>query len=103
MTTEHQRIALEDRIKKEKAKVQAILDKMTNMDQEFTEVDMREINVLKQSVKACQSSLAKLQEGQSAELIPIPRPPVLPLSIVEPRPASTRRSSRSTDASYHSR
>ena len=68
---DHQRVALEERIKKEK------------------------INVLKQSVKACQSSLAKLQEGQSTELIPIPRPPVLPSSIVEPRPASTRRSSRS--------
>ena len=68
---------------------------MNNMDQEFTEVDMNEINVLKQSVKACQSSLAKLQEGQSTELIPTPRPPVLPSSIVEPRPASPKRPSRS--------
>ena len=49
-----QRMVLEGRIKKEKPQIRALLNKMENMDQEFTEEDMHDLNVLKQSVKACQ-------------------------------------------------
>ena len=82
-------------LRRETAKVQKILDKMTNMEVEFTELDRDEVNNLKQSIKACQATIARARENPSEELIPTPRPQVLPSSIVEPNQPPVRPLSRS--------
>ena len=52
MTPADQCMILEDRVKREKKRITELIDKVTAVDQEFTEVDMNELNSLKQSVMA---------------------------------------------------
>ena len=63
-------LILEDRIKREKLRIAELVDKVTAVDQEFTE----ELNNLKQS---------KAKEQRQTEMAAIPRPPVR-LSSIDP-------------------
>ena len=76
MTTADQCMILEDRISREKKRINELIDKVTAVDQEFTEVDMNELNGLKQSVMACQKKVDDLKEQRSTELVARRRPPV---------------------------
>ena len=51
-----------------------LVDKVSSVDQEFTEVDMNELNDLKQSVLGCQREIEKAKAQRQVEAIP--RPPV---------------------------
>ena len=101
MSVQDQQVILEDRINKEKAKIRKLMEKMENTDQEFTELDMNDLNVLKQSVRECQASLTHSQE--TGEPVPTPRVQVLPSSIDEPRTQSPRPASRSSRSRHSSR
>ena len=52
---------LEDRAARESAQIRKLLDKMAMIDLEFAEVDMSELNTLKQSVMACQRQIDQFQ------------------------------------------
>ena len=67
-------LILEDRIKRERKRMAKLVEKVGSVDQEFTEVDMNELNELKQSVLGCQKELDKAKEERQVEAIP--RPPV---------------------------
>ena len=65
---------MEVRIKRESLRMAELADKMTSMDQEFTEVDMNEISDLKLSIQGCRRQIEKAKEQRPVEAIP--RPPV---------------------------
>ena len=82
--------AVEERVSREKQKINELIAKVTAVDQEFTEVDMSDLNTLKQSVMACQRQIDFFKEHQPTELVATPRPQVLLSSIAQsaPEPAS---------------
>ena len=55
-------LILADRIKREKKRIAELVEKVGSVDQEFTEVDMNELNDLKQSVVGCQRALEQAKE-----------------------------------------
>ena len=67
-------LILEDRIKKQKKRIAELVEKVSSVDQEFTEADVNELNDLKQSVAGCQRELEQARQGRRVEAIP--RPPV---------------------------
>ena len=95
-------LLLEDRIKKERLRMAELVEKVGSMDQEFTEVDMNELNDLKQSVAGCQRELANAKAQRPVEAIP--RPPVRLPSNDPPIPGDTTpmgvRKSRSRPRSH---
>ena len=60
-------VILEDRINREKARIAELVAKVSSVDQEFTEVDMNELNDLKQSVQGCQRELEKAREQRPVD------------------------------------
>ena len=86
MTPAQECIILEDRISREKKRINGLLNKVTAVDQEFTEVDINELNNLKQSVVACQRELDRVRERQPTELAATPRPPVVLPTASQPAP-----------------
>ena len=65
MTPADQCVILEDRVSREKRRINKLIDKVTAVDQELTEVDMNELNGLKQSVMACQRQIDHIKENPS--------------------------------------
>ena len=97
MTIDNQRIVLEDRVKRERARIQVLINKMGAFDQQFTEEDTIELNTLKQWVMACTRSIQQLAAGQPPEILAAPRTQVFPSDSVQPESPKepSRRSSRS--------
>ena len=67
-------LVLEDRIKQQKRRVAEPVEKVNSVDQEFTELDMNELNGLKRSIADCHRKLEPARQGYQVEAIP--RPPV---------------------------
>ena len=74
ITSSDVRLALEDRIQKQKGRVAELIQRMSSFDREATEADMIELNELKHSLAACQRSLDQVTQGEQVQAIP--RPPV---------------------------
>ena len=74
VTSTDVRLALEDRIRKQKGRIAELVQRMSSFDREATEADMIELNHLKSSLTACQHNLDQLNQGQEVQAIP--RPPV---------------------------
>ena len=55
-------------------RVAELVEKVNSVNQEFTELDMNELNDLKRSLADCQRKLEQAQQGRQVEAIP--RPPV---------------------------
>ena len=95
-------LILEDRIKQQKRRVAELVEKVNSVDQEFTELNMNELNELKRSITDCQRRLEQARQGHQVEAIP--RPPVHLTSNDPPTPDDTtpvgRRKSRSRPRSH---
>ena len=65
-------VILEDRITREKKRIAELVAKVGSVDQEFTEVDMNEVNDLKQSIMDCRRKLEEAKQGRIVEAIPRP-------------------------------
>ena len=65
-------VIMEDRITREKKRIAELVAKVGSVDQEFTEVDMNEVNDLKQSIMDCQRKLEEAKQGRTVEAIPRP-------------------------------
>ena len=83
MSIATQSMILEDRISREKAKINQLVAKMTAVDQVFTEVDFNDLNALKQSVVACQRTIDSMKSQQPTEPVATPRPQVLQSNIIQ--------------------
>ena len=66
-------LALEERIRKHRERINELIQRMSSFDQEATEADMIELNELKQSVASCQRSIDQIRKGVQVQAIP--RPP----------------------------
>ena len=90
-------LALEERIRKHRERINELIQRMSSFDQEATEADMIELNELKQSIASCQRTLDQVNQGVQVEAIP--RPPVQLPRFSSPAPAEDEpmdhRSSRS--------
>ena len=77
---------------RESGLIRRLLEKMATMtmDQEFTEVDMNDLNTLKQSVLACQRQIGQYMAQQPTELFATPRLQVLQSDIAQPRASPSR-------------
>ena len=89
MTPADQCKILEDRVSREKKRINELVAKVTAVDQEFTEVDVNDLNTLKQSVLACQRQIDYIKTQHPTELIATPRPQVLQSSIAQSEHAPT--------------
>ena len=79
---------------RETVKIKKLHEKMATIDQEFTELDVNELTILKQSVLACQQQINRFHEQQPTELFATPRPQVLPSDLAQPRTLPSREPSR---------
>ena len=67
-------LALEERIRKQKGRINELIQRMSSFDQAATEADIIELNELKQSVASCQRTIDQINQGVQVQAIP--RPPV---------------------------
>ena len=67
-------LALEERIRKHRGRINELIQRMSSFDREATEADMFELNELKQSVASCQRTIDQIRQGVQVQAIP--RPPV---------------------------
>ena len=66
-------LALEERIRKHRERINELIQRMSSFDQEATEADIIELNELKQFVASCQRTLDQVRQGVQVQAIP--RPP----------------------------